>query len=62
MSENQRKLPSYKDPKGLSKFMDDRGKIQSRSKSGLNAKEQKYITQEIKRARQLGMLPFTQTT
>ena len=52
---------SYKDPKTLSRFIDDRGKIQSRSKTGLTAGEQRRITREIKRARQLGLLPYTQT-
>ena len=52
---------TYKDPKTLAKFVDERGKIQSRTKSGLTAKEQKLVTREIKRARQLGLLPYTQT-
>ncbi|MFC1653286.1 30S ribosomal protein S18 [Patescibacteria group bacterium] len=52
---------SYKDPKALSKHVDDRGKIQPRSKSGLTAKEQRVLTREIKRARHLGLLPYTQT-
>jgi small subunit ribosomal protein S18 len=53
---------TYKDPKTLAKFVDERGKIQSGLKSGLTAKEQRLVTREIKRARQLGLLPYTQTT
>lgn len=52
---------TYKDPKTLSKLVDDRGKILPRTKSGLTAKEQKLATREIKRARQLGLIAYTQT-
>lgn len=51
---------SYKDPKTLAKFVDERGKIQPRSKTGITAGEQRLVTREIKRARQLGLLPYTQ--
>ena len=62
MADNDTKIIyTYKDPKTLAKFVDERGKIQSRTKSGLTAKEQKLVTREIKRARQLGLLPYTQT-
>lgn len=53
-------LPDYKDIKGLSKYIDERGKILSRSRSGLNAKQQRKVAREIKRARYLALLPFTQ--
>jgi small subunit ribosomal protein S18 len=55
------KIPSYKEPKELAKYMDDRGKILNREKSRLTAKQQRTITTEIKRARFLGLLPYTQT-
>lgn len=53
-------LPDYKDVKGLGKYIDERGKILSRSRSGLTAKQQRRITREIKRARHLALLPFVQ--
>lgn len=53
-------LPDYKDARGLARFIDDRGKILSREKSGLTAKEQRHITRHIKRARHLALLPFVQ--
>lgn len=53
-------LPTYKDVRGLSKFVDDRGKILARSKTGLSAKRQRIITREIKRARFLALMPFAQ--
>ena len=62
MADNDIKaIYTYKDPKTLAKLVDERGKILSRTKSGLTAKEQKLATREIKRARQLGLLPYTQT-
>lgn len=57
----KRVMPTYKDVKTLSRFVDERGKIQSRVKSGLSAKEQRTVTREIKRARHLALMPFTQT-
>lgn len=58
---SKRPIPTYKDTKTLFKFVDERGKIQSRIKSGLTAKEQRVVTRELKRARHLALMPFTQT-
>lgn len=59
--EVKRVMPTYKDIKTLLKFVDERGKIQSRVKTGLTAKEQRTVTKELKRARHLALIPFTQT-
>ena len=48
----------YKDIDLLRKFINDQGKILPRRSTGLNAKQQKKITQSIKRARILALLPF----
>lgn len=48
----------YKDIDSLKKFMTEQHKILSRRSTGLNAKQQKKITQSIKRARALSLLPF----
>ena len=62
MADNDKKIIyTYKDPKTLAKLVDERGKILPRTKSGLTAKEQKLATREIKRARQLGLIAYTQT-
>lgn len=50
---------TYKNYEKLASFMNDRAKIASRKRSGLTAKDQKKVTQEIKRARHLGLLPFS---
>lgn len=49
---------SYKDPSLLSRFVSDRGKIISRSRTGMCSKHQRNVTREIKRARHLALLPF----
>ena len=49
----------YKDPQTLKHFITERGKIVPRRISGLNATQQRALTQAIKRARQLSLLPFT---
>lgn len=50
---------TYKNYEKLARFMNDRAKIQGRKRSGLSAKDQKKVTEAIKRARHLGLLPFS---
>ena len=38
------------------------GKIQSRKRTGLNAKQQRMVAQAVKRARYMGLLPYTSAT
>jgi small subunit ribosomal protein S18 len=49
----------HKDPQQLRYFLTDRGKITPRRISGLTAKQQRALTGAIKRARNLGLLPYT---
>lgn len=51
-------LPGYREISALEKFVTDRKKILSRSRSGVCAKHQKSLAREIKRARFLALLPF----
>jgi len=53
-----KKLPDYKLVEVLSKFISDRGKILSVSKTGVCAKHQRKLAKAIKQARHLGLLPF----
>lgn len=48
----------YKDPENLRKFVTERGRLLSRSRTGLTAKEQRALTKAVKRARMLALLPF----
>lgn len=48
----------YKDVELLRKYVTERGKILPRRITGLTAKQQRDLTQAIKRARILALLPF----
>jgi small subunit ribosomal protein S18 len=48
----------YKDVDLLRKYITERGKILPRRITGLTAKQQRDLTQAIKRARILALLPF----
>ena len=50
----------YKNAEQLKKFTNDKGKILPRRATGACAKHQRDITLEIKRARQIAVLPYTQ--
>jgi len=54
----EKKQPSFLEYDLLSKFTSERGKIQPRSRSGACSKHQRKITNEIKHARHLALLPF----
>lgn len=48
----------YKDAAKLRPYITDRGKISPRRKSGTCARHQRALTNAIKRARHLALLPF----
>jgi small subunit ribosomal protein S18 len=52
---------SYKMADKLQRFVSAQGYIVPRSRSGLSLKLQRHLSREIKRARHLALLPFTQT-
>lgn len=47
----------FKDTKLLRKFISSLGKIKPRKKTGLCSRHQKKLSQAVKRARYLGLLP-----
>jgi small subunit ribosomal protein S18 len=49
----------YKDPQALKYFVSERGKVVPRRISGNCALHQRKVTQSIKRARNIALLPFT---
>lgn len=59
MCENKISFVDYKDFNFLRRFISDRGRIESRRKSGSCAKHQRALAQAIKRARHLALLPYT---
>lgn len=52
----------YKDFERLRRFVTDRGKIEPRRKSGVCAKHQRALSNAIKRARHLALLPYVPMT
>lgn len=51
--------PDYKDVLVLRRFITDRGKIMPRKYSGVTSKNQRKLSTEIKRARYMALLPYT---
>jgi len=54
---NKVKEIDYKDPTKLRPYISDRGKIESRRRTGTCAKHQRSLTTAIKRARHIALLP-----
>ncbi len=52
----------YKDTETLKKLLTMNGKIQPRTRTGAAAFEQRMVTDAIKRARFLGLLPYVGST
>ena len=53
------KAIDYRDTATLGRFLSERGKILSRRLTGLNAFNQRKVAKAIKRAQNLGLLPFS---
>ncbi|MFA9214800.1 MAG: 30S ribosomal protein S18 [Candidatus Methylacidiphilales bacterium] len=53
------KYIDYKDANFLLKFVNDQGKILPRRLTGTSLKYQRKISQAVKRARHIAVLPFT---
>lgn len=49
----------YKDVEVLRRFINDRGKMLPRRVTGTCSKHQRHIAKQIKRARTLALLPYT---
>jgi small subunit ribosomal protein S18 len=50
--------PEYKETSILSKYMSERGKILGRARTGLCSKHQRRVTESIKHARHVALMPF----
>jgi small subunit ribosomal protein S18 len=51
-------VPDYRNYQFLEKYLTERGKIISRTRTGTCSRHQRQLTREIKRARHLSLLPF----
>lgn len=52
----------YKDVENLRRMMTPNGKIHGRKRLQTSAREQRMIAQAVKRARFMGLLPYTSAT
>lgn len=59
---NGRAYVDYKAVDELRRLMTPNGKIYSRKRLGVTAREQRMISQGIKRARYMALLPYTSAT
>lgn len=50
---------NYKKPEVLGKLIDKRFRIKKREETGLSGTEHRLAVKEIKKARLMGLLPFT---
>ena len=57
---NKELVLDYKNAEQLKKFINEKGKILPRRATGACAKHQRSITNTIKRARHIAILPYTQ--
>ncbi|KKW19252.1 MAG: 30S ribosomal protein S18 [Parcubacteria group bacterium GW2011_GWA2_51_10] len=60
LTQNDIQFVDYKDVDLLRQFMNPHGRIVSRKKTGLTAKQQRGVEAAIKRARFMGLLPYIQ--
>ncbi len=54
----EKRNPDFMDSETLKKFISERGKINSRQRSGVCSKHQRKLTVAVKRARLIALLPF----
>lgn len=52
----------YRNVEELRRFLTPNGKIQTRKRTGLTSREQRMLSQAIKRAREMALLPYTSAT
>lgn len=55
---NTETVPDYKNFEQLRTYVTEKGKILGRARSGICAKHQRQVDQQVKRARHLATLPF----
>ncbi len=57
-TQNNIKHIDYKDVDILKKFLNPHGRMLSRRKTGVTAKNQRKLSQAVKRSRFIGLLPY----
>lgn len=60
LTQNDIRYVDYKDVDLLKQFINPHGRIISRKRTNLTAKQQRAVETAVKRARFMGLLPFVQ--
>jgi len=60
LTQNDIRHVDYKDTDLLRQFMNPHGRVMSRKRTGLTAKQQRAVEAAVKRARFMGLLPYIQ--
>lgn len=60
LTQNDIRHVDYKDVDLLKQFINPHGRVMSRKRTSLTAKQQRAVEAAIKRARFMGLLPFIQ--
>ncbi len=60
LTQNDIRHVDYKDTELLKQFVNPHGRIMSRKRTGLTAKQQRAVEAAVKRARFMGLLPYIQ--
>ena len=60
LTQNDIQYVDYKDVDLLKQFINPHGRIVSRKRTGLTARQQRPVEAAIKRARLMGLLPYIQ--
>ena len=60
LTQNDTRHVDYKDVDLLKQFVNPHGRIMSRKRTGLTAKQQRAVEAAVKRARFMGLLPYIQ--
>lgn len=62
LSDEERGQIDYRNPDGLSKYLSAKGRIKSRRQTGLSRRDQNRLAREVKRSRELALLPYVVET
>jgi small subunit ribosomal protein S18 len=60
LTQNDIQHVDYKDVDLLKQFVNPHGRVQSRKRTNLTAKQQRAVEAAVKRARFMGLLPYVQ--
>ena len=60
LTQNDIRHVDYKDVDLLRQFINPHGRVMSRRRTGLTAKQQRAVEAAVKRARFMGLLPYIQ--